>query len=139
MEDMYLADLDKATELVLNSRSRTRPAEPPPQAQAGGYGSAGRATTGMLRIGNAVGAAIKGDRELGPIEARLLITAGLLVLAAVILIRLWPGIVVYPALVLSVWLGAAFLYNGWLLYRERRRQLDLSAPNAPTSARAEHR
>ena len=76
----------------------------------------------MLRIGNAVGAAIKGDRELGPIEARLLITAGLLLLATAILIRQWPGIVVYPALVLSVWLGTAFLYNGWLLYRERRRE-----------------
>lgn len=122
MEDMYLKDLEKSTELVLNSRSRTRSAGPAPQAQAAGYGSAGRAATGMLRIGNAVGAAIKGDRELGPIEARLLITAGLLLLATAILIRQWPGIVVYPALVLSVWLGTAFLYNGWLLYRERRRE-----------------
>ncbi|HYZ86020.1 MAG TPA: phospholipase D-like domain-containing protein [Bryobacteraceae bacterium] len=140
MEDMYVEDLKNSTELVLDSKFRTRSlGVPAPHAQAAGYGSAGRATTGMLRIGNAVGAAITGHRELGPVEAQLMITAGMLFLAIAIVMGLWPAIVLYPAVVIAVWFGAAFLYNGWSLYRKRKRSSALSVPRPAGSAQAGHR
>jgi cardiolipin synthase len=121
MEDMYLADLENSTELVLDARRRTRSQGARTSQAPRGYGSAGRAKTGMVRIGNAVGAAITGHRELGLIEARLMTTAGVLLLGTAALVSLVPGVLIYPAVVIGVWFGAAFLYNGWRLYRERRR------------------
>jgi cardiolipin synthase len=60
-------------------------------------------------ISNAVGAAFTSRRLLQPVEARLMMSAGapLLVLAA--LFAKFPRALLYPALVIFIWLGAAAL------------------------------
>ena len=84
MEEMYLQDLSNATEIVLDAKRKLlAPAQPPPlrlMATSGG-GSAGRAAAGTIRIGNAIGAAFTGRRTLEPVEARLMLLAGGLLLA----------------------------------------------------------
>jgi cardiolipin synthase len=118
MEEMYVADLANSTELILDVDDRLRsPQQPNRHAAAGGSGSAGRAVTGVLRLSNAVGAAMTGHRVLGPVEAQLMLTAGLLLLAAAIVISLVPSVLIIPALVIALWLAIIFLYKGYHLHR----------------------
>ncbi|HEU4766660.1 MAG TPA: phospholipase D-like domain-containing protein, partial [Pyrinomonadaceae bacterium] len=81
MEDAYLRDLENATEIVLDAKHRLRvPGQPdhPRPAMTSGGGSGGRAAAGAIRLGNAVGAAFTNRRVLEPVEARIMLSAGLL-------------------------------------------------------------
>jgi cardiolipin synthase A/B len=105
MEAMYLDDLSHATEVVLTARRRVRLSQQPeprrrrPLART----SPGRAAAGALGVGSAVGAAITNHRVLGPAEARVMATAGLLLLVLSALAMKWPRVVAIP---LSMWLVA---------------------------------
>ncbi len=122
MEEMYLADLANATEIVLDSRWKMRshgaPRRRRPTLKNGG--SATRAAAGAVRIGSAIGAAMTDRRVLDAIEARLTTVAGLLLCALAVLFALFPGALVYPTVVLSVWGGLALLYRGYRLHREQK-------------------
>jgi cardiolipin synthase len=126
MEEMYLQDLTNATEVVLDAKLRLRaPGEPPhphPVLTSGG-GSAGRAAAGAIRIGNAVGAAFTNRRVLEPVEARIMITVGILLIALASLFAFFPRLLVYPLIVVFVWIGVALLYRGYKL-RGRRDELE---------------
>jgi cardiolipin synthase len=121
MEEMYLHDLENATEVVLNVKQKVRaPGEPPhphPILTSGG-GSAGRAAAGAIRIGNAIGAAFTNRRVLEPVEAQLMVTTGALLLACAFLFAFHPHALVYPAIFIFVWFAVAMLYRGYKLYRE---------------------
>jgi len=123
MEQMYLQDLTNATEIVLDRRRRvTAPGEPPHRGpvMTSGRGSAGRAAAGALRIGSAVGAAFADSRVFEPVEMRLLGAAGSLMFALAILLVFLPAILVYPAVVVLVWMGGALLYRAYKLHRKHR-------------------
>src|SRR5690606_14709725 len=93
MEQAYLEDLERATEIVTDVKRprfrrprmprwrRAEEASPPASAHSiGGRGSAGRAAAGAIRIGNTIGAAITNRRLLGPVEARLATFGGMLLI-----------------------------------------------------------
>jgi cardiolipin synthase A/B len=125
MEAMYLTDLNNATEIVLDENHRVRSRRVRQKALCGrtSGGSGGRATAGMLRIGEAVGSAVTGRRVLGSVEDQLMASLGGLLLALAAIIALFPRILLYPVEVLLVWLGAALLYRGYASHRngpERR-------------------
>ncbi|MCC7496207.1 MAG: cardiolipin synthase B [Bryobacterales bacterium] len=120
MEQSYLEDLANATEVVLDEKRKLRvPGEPPHPhpATAHGGGTSGRAAAGVVRIGHAIGAAFTDRRVLGPIEARLAATAGLLLCALAVLFSLFPRVLIYPVVVLCVWGGLALLYRAYRLRR----------------------
>jgi len=122
METMYVEDLANATEVVLDERRKPRaPGRPPHRRVTSlrGGGSAGRAAAGAVRIGNAIGAAFTNRRPLGPIEARLALTAGLLLCALSVVVAVFPQVVAYPLVLIGAWAGIALLYRG---YRLRRTQ-----------------
>jgi len=127
MEEMYLHDLSNATEVVLDVKHKMRaPGEPQrahPVMTSGG-GSAGRAAAGAIRISNAVGAAFTGRRVLEPVEARLMMSVGALLLVLAALFARFPSALVYPVLIVFVWLGVALLYRSYRLYREGKRERD---------------
>jgi cardiolipin synthase A/B len=122
MEEQYLADLSNATEVVLDARRRvSAPGEPRhrvPAATSGG-GSSGRAAAGAIRIGNAVGAAFTNRRVLQPVEARVVLIAGLLLFAVAALVYFFPRVAGYPLTAISCWLGMALVYRAWNLHRNR--------------------
>jgi len=125
MEEMYLQDLENATEVVLDAKRKVRaPGRLPRRypAMTRGGGSVGRAAAGALRIGNAVGAAFTHRRVLEPVEARLMASAGALFLFLVALIAFFPAVLVYPLLVLFVWFGVVLLYRSYKLHREGRQR-----------------
>lgn len=125
MEDLYLRDLENATEIVLTERrklhSQGQPRRPRLAALSGGaVGSTTRATAGAVRLGNAIGAVLANRRVLGPIEARLMVTSGVLGIVVAVLIALFPRAVAYPLAVLGAWSGLALLYRGVRLYRKHK-------------------
>ena len=124
MEHLYLADLENATELVLDQRLRLRAPHPPrshhPRAP-GTRGSAGRAAAGAIRLGNTIGAAISNRRVLEPVEGRIMITAGSLLLALAVVFALAPRVTSLFLAAFAIWFGLAFLFRGVRLLRISRQ------------------
>jgi hypothetical protein len=48
--------------------------------------------------------------------------SGALLLAAAILFYVFPSVLVYPVVVLSVWFGIALVYRAFTLYRDLARK-----------------
>lgn len=121
MENMYLQDLDNSTEIVLDIKRKVRaPGEPrhPVAVTTSGGGSIGRAAAGALRIGNAVGAAFTSRRVLEPVEARILITTGVLLAVLSVLFFFFPKVPAYTLVVLLGWIAVTVAYRGYKLYRD---------------------
>ncbi len=123
MEATYLEDLGNATEVVLDRRHRVSAPGGPrhPRSAASGAGSASGAAAGALRIGNAIGAAFIERRALGPVEARLAVTAGLVLCTLSLLFAAFPEGLAFPLAALGAWGGIALLYRGYALRRRRKK------------------
>jgi cardiolipin synthase len=122
MEEMYLQDLENATEVVLDDRHKVRAPGEPRHLQPGltsGGGSVGRAAAGAIRIGNTIGAAFTNRRVFEPVEARIMIFAGTLLLAMAIFSALFPRLLTYPLVALFLWIALALFYRGYKLRRKR--------------------
>jgi cardiolipin synthase len=126
MEAMYLDDLTNATEVVLDERHKVRPSTSASAAMRNRKrrGRARRAAAGAVRLGNAIGAALTRRRVLEPIEARVTMIGGVLLLAVAVLCAFYPKVVLYPLLTLLAWIGLGLAYRGYLLYRERKREVN---------------
>ena len=55
---------------------------------------------------------------LEPVEANIMVTTGALLLALAILFWFFPHVLVYPVIVMFVWIAAALFYKAHKLYRE---------------------
>jgi cardiolipin synthase len=134
MEETYLQDLDNATEVVLDAQHKIRAPNKPRQGHkvlTSGGGSVGRAAAGAIRIGNAVGAAFTNQRVLEPVEARIMVTAGVVLLAFAIFFVFFPRLLVYSLTPVMLWVAAALVYRGYKLYRHPAQ------PPEPPSSGAE--
>jgi cardiolipin synthase A/B len=122
MECMFLEDLAQSTEIVLREKRSIRPAQQRGQLpHKTAAGSAGRTATGVLRISNAVGAAITNHRTLGPAEARIMFITSWLLLLLVVIVILWPRVLGIPVAVLSAWMAISLLIRAYRL-RSRRNE-----------------
>ncbi|HEY9431876.1 MAG TPA: phospholipase D-like domain-containing protein [Blastocatellia bacterium] len=129
MEQMFLDDLENATEIVLTVERRLAPASRP-ERRPGPYrlreriggGSSSRAAAGAIQIGRTVGAAITNRRPLGPAEARIMGVSGLLLLAASVIAVLWPRVVSWPLAVIGVWVAVSAFIRAFHLRREGERE-----------------
>jgi cardiolipin synthase len=122
MEDMYLDDLGRATEITLSDRARVVKSAAAPRRPLRRPGSAGRAAAGAVSIGSAMGAAMTGRRVLGPAEARVMGAAGLVLLGLGLLALVWPRIIAAPLAVIAIWVAASLLIRARALHRERVRR-----------------
>ncbi|HEY8461877.1 MAG TPA: phospholipase D-like domain-containing protein [Blastocatellia bacterium] len=129
MEQMFLNDLENATEMVLTERQRLAPASNLQRRPGArrlrkriGGGSSSRAAAGAIQIGRTVGAAITNRRALGPAEARIMGGAGLLLLAASIVAVMWPRAVSLPLAVIGVWVAVSAFIRAFHLRREGRKE-----------------
>jgi cardiolipin synthase len=114
MEEMYLADLEQATEIVLPVVRRGRGARELPR------GSAGRAAATALRMSHTIGAAITDRRPFTSTEATLLAAGGVAFLVLAVLAALWPLLITVPLTVLSVWFGIVLLARALRMKRRER-------------------
>jgi cardiolipin synthase len=129
MEQMFLNDLENATEMVLTERQRLAPASKPKRRPGGrrlrkriGGGSSSRAAAGAIQIGRTVGAAITNRRALGPAEARIMGAAGLLLVAASFVAVMWPRVVSWPLAVFGVWVAVSAFIRAFYLRREGQKE-----------------
>jgi cardiolipin synthase len=124
LENIYLEDLAHSVEIVLRDKRKLRPAAERPRKgplRKTASGSAGRAAAGVLRIGNAVGAAITNHRVLGPAEARIMFTVAWLLLLLMVVAIIWPRVVAVPIAVLGGWVAISLLVKAYRL-RGRRNE-----------------
>jgi len=96
-----------------------------------GGGTGGRAAAGAIRIGNAVGAAFTNRRVLEPVEGRLMVIVGALLLFLAILGWSFPRALAYPLILFLGWTALALIYRGCKLWMEGRRK---SAPDQDAAA-----
>ena len=125
MEETYLHDLDNSTEVVLDAQHNIHAPNEPPHAHpvmSSGGGSGGRAAAGAIRLGNAIGAAFTNRRVLEPVEAHIMVTTGVLLLALAIIFWFFPGVLVYPLAIMFVWIAIGLFYKAHKLYREGNQQ-----------------
>jgi cardiolipin synthase len=64
-----------------------------------------------------IGAAITNRRALGPAEARVMASAGLVLVIMAVIALLWPRVVVVPFAILGVWVAVALWLRAWRLWR----------------------
>jgi cardiolipin synthase len=126
MEEMYLEDLNHATEVLLSKRHRislaaSRPRRPLRKRKIGG-GSVSRAGASAVRLTNVVGAAITNHRILGPAEARITGIGGLLLLLFALTSVLLPRAVTIPIALLSGWLGLSLLIRTYRLFQKKKKE-----------------
>ncbi len=137
MEETFEDDLGHATEVVLGPRHR--PLHPRPTRERRRLGQRRRegsavATAGAIRLGNTVSAALGGYRLLGPAEATLVLTAGVLLVLLAVAALLFPRVVLTPLVFAGSWLGGALILQSFRLRTERRRdraRREREAPGAP--------
>jgi cardiolipin synthase len=132
MEEVYLQDLQNATEITL-ARRRPRQAVPaavgaiesaqPPAARGRGAGRTRRAATaGALRMGHTFGTALTAPRTLGAAEAVTLVWGTVLLSALGTVALLYPKAIAYPLGVLLLWIGLSWLGQAARLRRRRSRR-----------------
>ena len=81
-------------------------------------GSAGRAAAGAVSVGSALGAALTNRRTLGPAEVGLLSSSRSCTICIAILAAWFPRVLAWPLAVLCGWLGAAWAWKAWTLWRK---------------------
>jgi cardiolipin synthase len=125
MEEMYMEDLSRSTEIVLGRRrdacpvsKRIRPRHP---MRAKPRGSMSRAGIGVMRMGSVVGAAIGNRRTLEPAEAKLMFGAGVFLLILAVTAVCWPQWLAIPFAVVSTWLAITLLLRALKILLEHRR------------------
>jgi cardiolipin synthase A/B len=110
MEAAYLADLSNSTEIVLDGKPRPATVALRAERRRGRKsGSASQTAARIVRLSNAVGAAITNRRQLGPAERVLMYWgAGLLAVLAAIA-AYWPRGIAFPIAFLCAWISASLV------------------------------
>jgi len=124
MEDMFLHDLQNATEVVLERNRVRAPGAPSRRHHPATGGSGGRVAAGAVRLGNTVAAAVTNTRVLTPVEANIALIAGAVLVALAALAFAYPRAIAYPFGTFAGWLAAAILYRGIKLYRRTSKAVD---------------
>jgi cardiolipin synthase len=118
MEEMYLEDLDNATEVLLKS-GRVHPTGNGEGMSGKGLqpGSAGRLLAGAVGVGSAVGASLARHRLLEASESRTIAMGGGLLLALALVAWAAPEWVAYPIGAAALWVGITLLVRARRLRR----------------------
>jgi cardiolipin synthase A/B len=120
MKEMYLEDLENATEIVLVEKARVRPREerrPQRRGEGAARRSAGRAATGVMAMGSTAGAAFARSRLLGPAEAPIMAGAAAVLLSICILAILFPHSVSMVVTAGCGWMALVLLFKSVRLRR----------------------
>lgn len=128
----FLQDLQQSTEVVLSGHKRTpvltqpRQRQPPsfllPAASHAARSSASAAARQAARIGDALGAVVRGTRSIDTSEAAAFLTIGLALLALAVLVLLFPWLVAGPLAFLLLVSGGAIVLKALGLYRRRNEK-----------------
>ncbi|HEV2306667.1 MAG TPA: phospholipase D-like domain-containing protein [Candidatus Acidoferrales bacterium] len=125
MREMYLDDLEHSTEIILNESTKVRPRERRKRedlSPGSARGSAGRAATGVVALGNTLGAAVTTPRLLGPAEAPIMIMMAMVSLLVVGLAIFLPLIVSILVAIVCGWVSAILFIKAFRLRFSGRKE-----------------
>lgn len=118
LEEHFLEDLERSTEVVLTSPRRPRRLH---LRQYGRYGSRRRVARTMSGVGRTLGAAVTGNRPLESVEiSPVLLLAALLTIVAVVGIVM-PQVLAWPVAIIAGWLAVTLVVDAWQLWRRSRK------------------
>jgi phosphatidylserine/phosphatidylglycerophosphate/cardiolipin synthase-like enzyme len=131
MERLFLEDLRRSTEVVIDPRERVRRLDPDrrPAPRGGGVrgrGSANRVIADVVVMRTMLDAAVKGYRSLGRAEANSILLLAALFFGLGLLVATVPRLFAYPVAFLLGWTAVTLVIRGWRL----RRSDSASAPEA---------
>jgi len=113
MEAMFEADLQNATEIVLDL-GRVHSTVPRSRRRAR-RGSPGRLAAGAVGLGSVVSAAITNHRVLGPAEAKVMAACAALLLGLSAVAVAAPRLLTIPLAVVAAWVAVTLLVRAWRL------------------------
>lgn len=127
MEQMFLDDLGRSTELVLGHRHKVRLTAQRRRRKLTypgkiGSGRVGRAGAGAIRIGSAVSAAITNRRVLGSAEARAMLVFASILGALSVIGLMWPRWVTVPFAFLSLWFAVSLVVRSYKIHKKNREK-----------------
>ena len=119
MEEHYLEDLERATEVELHPGRKRTPGNGSRRPRLDRRGSARRMARTVTGVGRSLGAVVTGNRSLETFEATPVFAVGgaLAVIAVIALIQ--PVVLAWPIGLLALWAGASLLVEGWSIWRRR--------------------
>lgn len=126
MEQMFIQDLENSTEIVLDAKQKVRAPNEPHHHTRGaknGRGTSGRAAAGAVRIVNVVATAFTYRRVIEPVESRIMVIVGIILVALAILFAYFPRLLAYPLVLLFAWIASALFYQGYKLHRSRKKRI----------------
>lgn len=118
LEEHFLEDLERSTEVVLTVPRRPRRLH---LRRYGRYGSRRRVARTMSGVGRTLGAAVTGNRPLESVEiSPVLLLAALLTIVAVVGIVM-PQVLAWPVAIIAGWLAVTLVVDAWQLWRRSRK------------------
>jgi phosphatidylserine/phosphatidylglycerophosphate/cardiolipin synthase-like enzyme len=123
LESHYLQDLERSTEIVLQSfrLSASRPtAGDSPRGPSRRYRSSRRMARAVTDVGRSIGAAVSGNRQLEEFESGPVIGAALLLSALAVFGFFAPRALAWPIGAIALWMGITFFAEAWKLRRRDR-------------------
>ncbi len=139
MEEMFLSDLENATEIVIDLKRRvvpdTRAAPRGERVKAVPRGASGRAV-GAVRFAHAVGSVVRRRRSLGFAQSHLMAIFAAILLAGAAVAALWPRVIALPLAIVMAWSGVTLMIRAIRLWRRQVRQRRETERNPPAPAGA---
>lgn len=124
MQEMYLADLENATEICLNEKQKARPSKPrSKKGKLTSSGSTAQFAPSVIAVGNALGSSISKtkQRPLGTMEAKISLTGGVLLVVIGLIAIFFPKILAIPIGLILIWLSVSLFINSYQLFRQAKR------------------
>lgn len=118
MEQMYLRDLENATEVVLADTERVRLKRTKKRRRPRGSGSVRKATAGAINAATSISSAITRKSHLGPAEARLLLMVGGVLLGFALLFIRFPRGASIPLVVVLLIFATSTLVKALRNYQD---------------------
>jgi cardiolipin synthase len=118
MEQMYLRDLENATEVILRDTERVKLKRvKKPRSRRRGSGSVKKTTAGAINAAASIGSAITKKTKLGPAEARLLLMVGAVLLGLALLLIKFPRGASIPLVIILLMLAVPTFVKAIQSYR----------------------
>jgi phosphatidylserine/phosphatidylglycerophosphate/cardiolipin synthase-like enzyme len=121
LEAHYLADLERSTEIVLQThRLPTRfSVAAAPRHATRGYRSSRRVVQTVTGVGRSLGAAVTGNRRLEDFEAGPVLATAFALMAMAAVAFFAPRALAWPFAVLAFWTAITFVAEAWKLWRRK--------------------
>jgi cardiolipin synthase len=124
MQEMYLADLENATEIYLNQKHRALPVRKRKRRRGkSSTSSSARFAPSAIAIGSALGSSISTKkRALGATEARINLFGGGVLTIFGALFFFFPRVLAIPLSIILVWLAVSLFINAFQLFRQEKSE-----------------